>query len=1045
MKLEFAGDTAYGWQAGDSDDRDKGVIRLNGGAIQDININMGFGQSNSTCSVTVIEEEDGTFSEPPIGAPVRVAIPNSTGGDPDLFDQYNDDYSLAFIGLVNAINNSSDTSGKRTTVELIDTKEILKNIPIMLNRVTSNVESTITSIPNVVYAYEKNSRNEKGLKISSIWDAISGELFHYFGHSYYIDMSYMFGSRSSNVVSNGSFLGSIDNTGVINFKEGYDDGDKYLKSLEMEFGANGFLGYMERDDNWGFRDFYDNNSSVSDDKYICSPDFRIQGESRNLLDIIDEAMTKNGCDWYVRANSFLEYSLECKVVSGPVIIEIIPIQRNSFNQFTESDFNKFIGRLYGVESSKTFGRELSNQISNKIIFGSKVETMQKAKVKSDFKQFWGFKKDITNIRDRDRTIVDSYGNEIRAVSAINENPTFDTTSLDFLSESFYEFDLSDRFTKYLFYLLANTYTEKKVFINMMFCFYIFVKNYDDNINYLNQDIKYAIKTSKEGNKTTVESGIDASIFISNNFLYINYSYNTLETGIYITKNIKEELILDGINKFKKPTVYYQAENANEYDKNDLIYDGLHCAEIIITYEIYHPLGTWETKVVDHYKRYFTIRDGEIGESVDDIYEDIRNSNIYKWAVATKIYEIGPEGYKADSYELQSMQAMYKGIVGPSNKNLIKRFFSRTSERESILQNIDDLHRIVSSYLDDHLDKKFYKKIGEDAKWIPINEVWDGFDGYMIPNKFVRGKFMNKNNGKMPCLYRIENSEAVSFKENGKDVLFVTDEFDSSKTDVDVYGKAEVEVFATDRDMNSEEEDRYIIVSLNDIPIRTEKNDYTVPENSYDIEKPFGYSDWVDLQNATDKEKSFEAFLTKMIDMNFLFRTSGTTTSTMSFIRPTLRVVPDYFFIPTVHSYARYGPWILDSNTVTSNRSKYGTTIIDTDETLSPWQFRSYGDAQNYVLEQNKNALTTEYILNRGQVVAADIPRFNIGHRIGGFSNISSISIQYGSRGVSTTYTLTAFGVGQYTKEQRDKQEYLKGIRNVENKLENLSKEVLRNE
>jgi hypothetical protein len=163
-----------------------------------------------------------------------------------------------------------------------------------------------------------------------------------------------------------------------------------------------------------------------------------------------------------------------------------------------------------------------------------------------------------------------------------------------------------------------------------------------------------------------------------------------------------------------------------------------------------------------------------------------------------------------------------------------------------------------------------------------------------------------------------------------------------------------------------------------------------------------------------------------------------------------RVKPIAFYVPTKHEYVRYGPWILDyrrdettaygSLTVNyggkQNRSNYGKTTVVLDNDLNPWEFKSYGEIQNYIIEQNKNYLLTEYRLNRGQITCEDIPRFNIGHAIGRFSNISNIGINYdGDGGVKTTYTLSAFGVGETSKQQRETQKVYNRLRNIEERIQ----------
>ena len=70
-------------------------------------------------------------------------------------------------------------------------------------------------------------------------------------------------------------------------------------------------------------------------------------------------------------------------------------------------------------------------------------------------------------------------------------------------------------------------------------------------------------------------------------------------------------------------------------------------------------------------------------------------------------------------------------------------------------------------------------------------------------------------------------------------------------------------------------------------------------------------------------------------------------------------------------------------------------------------------------------------MNRAQITCGDIPRFNYGHAVGNFANISSINITYATGGITTTYTLAAVGAGRKTKDNREKQQIIRRLRNVE--------------
>jgi uncharacterized protein YegJ (DUF2314 family) len=367
------------------------------------------------------------------------------------------------------------------------------------------------------------------------------------------------------------------------------------------------------------------------------------------------------------------------------------------------------------------------------------------------------------------------------------------------------------------------------------------------------------------------------------------------------------------------------------------------------------------------------------------------------------------------------------------------------QRELFEQRLSQLHEIVSSYLDEHLDKKFYKKITNNS-WATIPEVWDGIGGYQISNKYVRGKFVNKENGKMPCLYRIKNPDNIKLYQKDDNILLVNS-LENTSQEASIYGKASSEIYAIGKTESEALDNRYLICSVDTLPERIDRERMAVTS--------LNYSDAVAELGLTNIEKGLEDFFEASF-ISQLGLLSSNSRIGINWINPIHRIKLTSFYVPTQHESIRYGPWILDYRRDEQslygavlinygsiiNRSNYGKTTILTDDSLNPWEFKSYGEIQNYVIEQNRNSLVTEHRTNRGQVVCEDIPRYNLGHQIGKFSNISSISIKYGDGGVETTYSLTAFGIGDVSKQQREEQEIIKRIRNIETRTENLGVDLI---
>ena len=1173
-KVEFGKIASPGWSEGDSDPRDKGVLRLRGADVKDINIQLGFGQASSSCSVTLVEEEEGTFKEPNIGSVLRLAIPNLEAGNPELYDVFDSFYTMSFVGIVRTINNVENTNGQEKIVELFGTKEILKNIPVILNKIGSTAKTDFELINNITYAFKEGERNSKGLTMSAIQEAVEDKEYLYYPNNatsyggvsyqkYEIDMSEMFKERARTTYSEDIFYGSIDGTTDGRFKNNFDDGKLVLEGMREGFDDLIGDGYGDDDfDNSIYQTHFLNPTDryADEEKYIVSPNYRIEGDSKNLIDIIDNAMTRNGCDWYVRAyEKSNQYSLVNSAIYGTTVIKIIPIVRNEFDQFTEFEFNSFVGGLNGVESSKTLGKEFANEVSNKAFFGAKWEALQRVPVEAnsddeeDMRHFWGFKKEG---EVETKEIVDRYGNTIKVAAEINENPTFDTSSMqkvdlidsvyssaqlrlwlisvfgygeddlknedgdeltrkelislmeeDTEFEESYEFDINDKnetddlfaqnYTEYMFYLLSNMYKTQLGFESLLLAVYNYVEYYDKVIDSFSKMERYSgITNYKQDNIfPTGFSGItfgDVSVTGDHIILPPDFSVVDIRVGYThamnwwdesnlprcirgsspVGESITDEVIVEHAKKRPIFVIYINGEEwctdsgvgmaLIEDVIEDTSWNYLHNFKItestilrntlaygINTVEIKaimtpRKLGAGQYTVYDYYKFYVEWY-GEEG----NVYDLIRETPLYKWAKA-----LGIAFLKSDEVEnnIRSATAIAVkstspvGTSGSSSKqrvlwNKYQGFINSVFEERS-----EKLHSIVSSYLDEHVDRTYYKKLTTN-NWLTSLEAWDGSEGYAVTDPVIRGKFVNKQTGKMPCLYRITDAEYVEVNQKSKDVLFIKRQNENNNYILNIYGKATCEIYAIGGTAGSAQDNRYLICTMDNSPKRKDKKNYSA---SLDVNSADTVirADSIDAEKRSYSERSYEEFMEEVFNssnIGYFKSANNARVDGMAYQRPTLRIAPIAFYVPTIHSFVRYGPWMLDGRSVNLNRSNYGITKINTSNDLNPWAFKSYGDVQNYILDQNKNTLMTEYRLNRGQVVAADIPRFNIGRKIGNFSNISGISVSYGADGVSTTYTLTAFGAGNQIKGQRDQQKVSERIGNIEDDIAKIDQLITREE
>ncbi len=110
---------------------------------------------------------------------------------------------------------------------------------------------------------------------------------------------------------------------------------------------------------------------------------------------------------------------------------------------------------------------------------------------------------------------------------------------------------------------------------------------------------------------------------------------------------------------------------------------------------------------------------------------------------------------------------------------------------------------------------------------------------------------------------------------------------------------------------------------------------------------------------------------------------------------------------------RYGPW---SNDESNDISFDGFTDLQIDDTLTPWRFRiknltntaALESLDNFAIERLGFAQPQSRTLKTITLEVADLPKFNIGQLFQGGSAINSMSIQFSTSRITTTYTAKTF-------------------------------------
>jgi hypothetical protein len=115
---------------------------------------------------------------------------------------------------------------------------------------------------------------------------------------------------------------------------------------------------------------------------------------------------------------------------------------------------------------------------------------------------------------------------------------------------------------------------------------------------------------------------------------------------------------------------------------------------------------------------------------------------------------------------------------------------------------------------------------------------------------------------------------------------------------------------------------------------------------------------------------------------------------------------NFFKIPIIDNFKRYGPYIKQSNRI-------GGVSIIRDESISPETFNSFSVMNQAGNQIAANALTLTNIMDFGNLVLSGTPILNIGDKLGVNSNITSVNMNVGVDGLTTSYSLQTFALPPY--------------------------------
>lgn len=131
------------------------------------------------------------------------------------------------------------------------------------------------------------------------------------------------------------------------------------------------------------------------------------------------------------------------------------------------------------------------------------------------------------------------------------------------------------------------------------------------------------------------------------------------------------------------------------------------------------------------------------------------------------------------------------------------------------------------------------------------------------------------------------------------------------------------------------------------------------------------------------------------------------------------VLPNAFHIPLKSNTLRYGPW--------RAQGAAGAVNYTQNDSINPWSYGSYANMNLVGTAFVSQEASTMQTVETGQLQSEGLPQFSLGDiMMAGGPNITRINIQFGERGVTTTYSFETYiprygQIGKYNIDRMRRQ------------------------
>tara|TARA_R110000824_G_scaffold128568_4_gene289494 strand:+ start:5199 stop:13643 length:8445 start_codon:yes stop_codon:yes gene_type:complete len=370
-------------------------------SVQSVTASMGWNSQQSTVTINLVEDDcpppDGEFKyyypRPGIEKRWGEADPgwtNPTIGAPCYF-RLGD---FEFAGLLQNWEKKHGSGGFTYTVTLCDPRLLLENVSVIISDYADSIDGGMSStdtaaVENIVNAYgwaESKGFNcdqvlIKGASFGSPAGGFGGSLNNNEGTPYNIIKSAVMFllSQTTPVRENVAGIIKTFSAGSARFRGhnttlftsaggvGALDPDSFDPRLISQFGHNGYIS----------RYFVDISEIPFAPQY-----FRLAGPQDTLMNIIANACSLSGCDFFVEL-----------IISGnDKIIKVKTTQRRV--QPSLGEIEAFVATTDGV-TEKNVGRELRNETNSSFLYGGYIQSIYEDLAENpvagtDIIQHWGF-------------------------------------------------------------------------------------------------------------------------------------------------------------------------------------------------------------------------------------------------------------------------------------------------------------------------------------------------------------------------------------------------------------------------------------------------------------------------------------------------------------------------------------------------------------------------------------------------------------------------------------------------------------------------------